>query len=249
MSNKGWIKLHRHLMDKAIWTDSTPEHKTILITLLMMANHKVKEWEWKGEKYVAKPGQFVTSLEKIAINAGKGVSIQNVRTALKKFEKYGFLTNESTNKNRLITIENWESYQCKDEEVTSNQQATNKQLTTNKNVKNDKNINYIYEYWNSKKIITHRKLTKKMETKIKSILKDYSIEEIKEAIDNYAEIVLDDKYWFTHRWTIEEFIQRGFEKFQNRDIAIQNYLKKECGNKNKSETIESSNWRGTDRRF
>src|SRR5690625_4537621 len=132
-------------MDKPIWLESTPEQKVILITLLMMANHKENEWEWKGKPYKVSPGQFITSLESIARNAGKGISIQNVRTALKRFEKYGFLTNKSTNKNRLITIVNWGYYQQEDgdktSKLTSNQQTTNKQLTSNKNVKNDKNEN------------------------------------------------------------------------------------------------------------
>lgn len=144
---QGWIKLHRCLMSKPIWTESTPEQKTILITLLMMANHQGREWEFQGQRYTADPGQFVTSLESIATKCGKGITIQNVRTALKRFEKYEFLTNESTNKNRLITIVNWVIYQSSEDEpnkqtntqLTSNQQATNKQLTTNKNVKNVKN--------------------------------------------------------------------------------------------------------------
>ena len=91
MNDDNWLKLHRDLMDKPIWKSSTPEQKTILITLLMMANYYENEWEWKGLPFKAKPGQFVTSLQSIARNAGKGISIQNVRTALKRFEKYEFL--------------------------------------------------------------------------------------------------------------------------------------------------------------
>ena len=149
MSDRGgWIVLHRKLLDKPIWFESTAEQKVILITLLLMANHAEKEWEWQGQKYVAKPGQFVTSLSKIAKVCGEGISFQNVRTALKRFEKYGFLTNESTNKNRLITINNWAFYQDNpnqpnkqpNKQLTSNQQATNKQLTTNNN---DKQINNV----------------------------------------------------------------------------------------------------------
>ena len=149
MSDRGgWIVLHRKLLDKPIWFESTAEQKVILITLLLMANHAEKEWEWQGQKYVAKPGQFVTSLSKIAEVCGEGISFQNVRTALKRFEKYGFLTNESTNKNRLITINNWAFYQNNsndtnrqpNKQLTSNQQATNKQLTTNNN---DKQINNV----------------------------------------------------------------------------------------------------------
>ncbi len=146
MEHNGWIKLHRILLDKAIWKDSSPEQKTILITLLLMANHTESEWEWKGDRYQCFPGQFRTSLESIAAACGKGISIQNVRTALKKFEKYGFLTNESTKAGRLITICNWEFYQAPEEErnkaspspVAKYQQTPNRQLTTNKNNKNDK---------------------------------------------------------------------------------------------------------------
>lgn len=134
---EGWIKLHRELLEKPIWEGSTPEQKVILITLLTMANHKEKEWEFKGEKYKALPGQFVTSIDSIIKKSGKGISIQNVRTALKRFEKLEFLTDESTKQNRLVTIVNWGLYQQKNNDLTDDltvtQQTTNSHLTTNKN--------------------------------------------------------------------------------------------------------------------
>lgn len=128
----GWFKLHRELMYKPIWVLSTPEQKTILITLLMMANHDRKVWEWKGEKYVCQPGQMITSLKSIAEIAGNGISIKNVRTAIERFEKYEFLANESTNKNRLITICNWDTYQSEKlegDKQTGKQPASSRQLT------------------------------------------------------------------------------------------------------------------------
>lgn len=137
----GWIKLHRELSEKPIWLESTPEQKVILITLLMMANHDKKEWEWQGQPYKAEAGQFVTSLQKIASKCGKGISIQNVRTALNRFKKYEFLTDESTKVNRLITIVNWDVYQTSqtapnkaiNSQLTENSQRANSELTTNKN--------------------------------------------------------------------------------------------------------------------
>lgn len=145
--SQGWVKLHRELLDKPIWLLSTPEQKAILITLLLMANHKDNKWEWNGQQFVCAPGQFITSLEKIAERAGQGVSIQNVRTAIKRFENLEFLTNESTKTGRLITIANWGTYQEYDEpsnkasnkDLTKTSQRANKDLTTNKNDKNDKN--------------------------------------------------------------------------------------------------------------
>lgn len=157
---EGWFKLHRQLFKKAIWLNSTPEQKVILITLLGMANHSGREWEWKGKQFRTEPGMLVTSLESICEKSGKGISIQNVRSALTKFEKYEFLTQEVTKTGRLITVVNWGSYQgSKDEankqsnkevtndqqstnkEVTNSQQTGNKEVTTNKNDKNIKNEN------------------------------------------------------------------------------------------------------------
>lgn len=158
--NLGWIKLHRALLDKTIWINSTPEQKTILITLLLMANHEPNQWEWKGKKYIVKSGEFITSLEKIVAKCGKGITTQNVRSALKRFEKLQFLTNESTKQNRLIKIENWGLYQdeknqpnkATNKEVTNDQQRPNKEVTTNKNDKNDKNDKNIFNNLSNDKL-------------------------------------------------------------------------------------------------
>jgi hypothetical protein len=138
----GWLKLYRELIEKPIWKCTTPEQKAILITLLCMANHEEQEWIWQGKKYKCKPGQFITSLKSIAEKSG--TSIKNVRTALKNFEQiYEFSASESTNKNRLVTITNWELYQSREgkaaSRTASKRQASGKQRATNKNDKNDKN--------------------------------------------------------------------------------------------------------------
>ncbi|MFK5278042.1 replication protein [Lacticaseibacillus paracasei] len=143
MADGGWIKLYRVLLDDDLWIDCTPVQKVVMITLLLMANHKERKWIWQGKKFIAKPGQMVTSLDSIKLKSGKGVSIRAVRTSLTKFENVGFLTSKSTNSGRLLTIANWAKYQEGVEEATNeltgNRQATDKQLTTNKNVKNEKN--------------------------------------------------------------------------------------------------------------
>ena len=110
MSN-GWIKLYRELLDKPIWKLSTPEQKSILITLLLLASHEPNEWEWKGEKFTVQSGQSVTSLDSIKKAAGNGISVRNIRTALVRFEKLGFLANKATKCGRLISVMNWNSYQ------------------------------------------------------------------------------------------------------------------------------------------
>lgn len=197
----GWIKLHRKILKSPIWKDSTQEQKIILITLLLMANHEEKEWVWRGKLYKVTQGQFITSLK--TISEESGTSIQNIRTALKKFELYNFLTNTSTNRNRLITIVNWQLYQgSEDSNQQADQQATNKQLTnkltTNKNIKNNKNIRNkeniyslnnketIEEIWS---IYPEKKGKQKAIEYIEKILNDIPSEELKRAIKRYMEYV------------------------------------------------------------
>lgn len=157
MKNKGWVSVYRELTEKPIWLNSSPEQKTILITILLMVNHEEKEWEWKGQKYTVQPGQMITSLNSIVEKCGKGITTQNVRTALKRFEKLEFLTNKSTKQCRLITIVNWGKYQGAESkpnkrpnnQLTNDQQRPNNQLTTNNNdnnVNNDNNDDDKTEY-------------------------------------------------------------------------------------------------------
>lgn len=148
MNGNGFIKIHRELFKHPIWLNSTAQQKVILIALIEMVNHKPNKWEWNGEQFEVKRGQKVTSLESICAECGKGITIQNVRTALARFEKLGFLTNESTKTGRLITICNYCKWQDNDEEtnkednkeLTDTSQRPNKDLTPNKNDKNDKKI-------------------------------------------------------------------------------------------------------------
>lgn len=150
--NTGFIALHRKLLDSSIWQVTTVEQKVILITLLLMANHSEKKWYWQGEEFICQPGQFITSLPNIVKACGNGLTVQNVRTALKKFENMNFLTDQSTKTGRLITIVNWQVYQGKREvdnrqpnsQLTDSQQTHNRrpnsQLTSNNN---DNNITMI----------------------------------------------------------------------------------------------------------
>jgi len=147
MANDGWIKLYRKTQQSDMYKNLNSKQRDVMINCLMLANHQTKSWEWNGEIYTCKPGQFITSLSNLQKVCAKDVSIQNIRTAIKKLEKWQFLTNKSTKSGRLITIVNWGKYQSgynetnkdNNKELTKSQQRTNKELTTNKNVKNDNN--------------------------------------------------------------------------------------------------------------
>lgn len=170
--NEGWISLHRFLLKKPIWKTSTPEQKTVLIAILLMVDHSSNEWEWKGKPFKTKPGEMITSYNSIIKKSGKGISLQNVRSSLKRFKKYEFLTYEPTHRGLHISITNWETYQNPKNEpnrptntpVTDHQQTGNRPVTPNNNVNNENNDNnvnkkqtekdFLLEYLNSKIIET-----------------------------------------------------------------------------------------------
>ncbi len=87
-------------------------------------------------------------------------------------------------------------------------------------------INVIYDFWNSQRIVVHRKLTPDIASAIKAELKDSSDVEILQAIKNYAEIQKGDQYWFNYAWTLKDFLKRGIDKFLDLEIAKSNYLVK-----------------------
>lgn len=145
----GFFVVYRELFDKPIWLNSTPEQIKVLILIIGLANHTGKKWEWEGQQFTCERGQFITSLPRLVAQCGKGVSTQNVRTALKRFEKLEFLTDKATPQGRLITICNYRDYQdIKNEDntqtnrqLTDDQQTPNRHLTPTNNVNNVNHVN------------------------------------------------------------------------------------------------------------
>jgi DNA-binding transcriptional MerR regulator len=130
----GWIKIHRKFLDWEWFNKSEAVH--LFMYLVLKANHK--DGQWQGIDI--KKGQFVTSFGKISSDTG--ISLQTIRTLLKKFEKTNEINIQTTNKFTIVTLCKYECYQQENEptntQLTNEQQTTNKQLTTNKNDKNEK---------------------------------------------------------------------------------------------------------------
>jgi hypothetical protein len=111
MKKDGWIKLYRKLQDSSIYKNLNSKQRDVLIQCLLMANHQPNKWEWNGEIKECKAGQFITSLSSLKEKCAEDVSIQNIRTALEKLEKWNFIEDQSTRNGRLITVVNWSKYQ------------------------------------------------------------------------------------------------------------------------------------------
>lgn len=126
-----YIKLHRHMLDWE-WFSCA---KTLSVFLYVLLKANNREGNWKGTKI--QRGQLITSAG--CISLATGLTIQNVRTCLERLVMTKEIEKISTNKFSLITVTQYDFYQCKDIYVTNKQQTTNIQLTTNKKDKKDKN--------------------------------------------------------------------------------------------------------------
>ena len=105
-------------------------------------------------------------------------------------------------------------------------QRKGKERKGNKRKEKNKDIHFrIFSYWNSRKIIIHKSLTEKMTRAINGRLNEKHTEkEIICSIKNYAQILSSKDYYFKYKWTLQEFLQRGFDKFLDWETAKSNYL-------------------------
>lgn len=254
-TGEGFIILARSTYkNSSTWQNLTPEQKVVMITLLMMANHKENKW-WDGNKFVTvKRGQLITSLDKLVKSCGKGITIKKTRTALEKLEKMGFLASKSTNQYRLINIDNYDFYQTignyEASERAKRGQSEGKARATNKNVKNVKNgkkdIYSVFDYWNTKSsLVNHKKNTSEIEESISKALKKYTVEIIREAIDRLDRANLDSEYFYQNRWALVNFLtqKNGIKNWIDEGQEwerYKQYLEQQSGSKSTNHNIDTS---------
>lgn len=145
-TESGWIKLNKKILKWGWYSDANV--KITFLHLLLIATYE--DCEYLGIKL--KRGQAIIGSEKTAEQIG--ITRQQLRTALKKLEKFGEISKKSTNKFTIVTVENYNKYQSvngsgnqriTNEQPTSNQRITNEQPhLRNKEYKNNKNIRNIY---------------------------------------------------------------------------------------------------------
>lgn len=124
--DEGYILLYRKMLNWEWMSDANT--LAVFIYCLLRAN-------WRDGKFQGtevRRGEFVTSIASLA--GELGLSVQNIRTALRHLESTGEITSKSHAKYRIIAISHYDDYQCPNKvannQLTSIQQATNKQLTT-----------------------------------------------------------------------------------------------------------------------
>lgn len=139
MANRGYVKLHRQLLEWEWWDD--PQMVHVWIYFLLKANYQDSKWHGID----IPRGSFVTSID--TISKDTHLSVREIRTCLNKLKTTGEVTIKATNRYSVITICKYDIYNSvdaesdkpsdtqQDKQETSKRQTRDKQATTDNNNK------------------------------------------------------------------------------------------------------------------
>lgn len=133
-----YVKISRKILDWEWYTDVNT--KVVFFHILLKAN-------WKNGRFQGMEiprGSFVTSYQSLAEETG--LTVMNVRTAIKHLKLTQEITVSQHSKFSVITVKNYDAYQTANKvasnQLTGNQQATNRQLTTIEEGKKERKEEY-----------------------------------------------------------------------------------------------------------
>lgn len=213
--NKSYFKMFRSFLTWE-WYDDTVV-KSLFLHCLLSANFKEKNWHGQ----IIKPGQFVTSLPKLAHSLN--FTIQRIRTAIFKLKSTKEITVYSTSVYSIITVNNWEQYQENNMPFnmhsTVEQQSSNSRATTTNNEENEKNDKYIlslqnfknenptFKFWGE---LENVGLTEKQYCSLQVMIMNTNklnqyIEELSENIATKKELEFDFKFPDMHKIRIKKY--------------------------------------------
>ncbi|MBT8187835.1 MAG: hypothetical protein KJO73_09105 [Croceitalea sp.] len=214
----GWVKIHRKLLNSRY--GKSIELLGLWTYLILRANHAQKFFTSKGVKLC--PGQLATGRKQIAKDLG--INEHKVDRLLKKLEIEQQIEQQTFNKYRIISIVNWSSYQKSEhvvEQQVSNNRATSEQQVStiqeckNKRIKEKKgarrNAEEILDYYLTKNLVDHRKNTHLIAEVEKALgkRKNYTADEIMEAIANLDHIYNSPEFLWSTKWGILELLNQS----------------------------------------
>lgn len=192
--SKGFIALHRKLLDNAIC--AKPNYLAVWIYILLRANYKEKDIIWNNKKVTLKRGQFIGSISKIAKHFN--LSTGTVSYILDYFISERMLERSSTFKFTLFTVLNYDVYQKVERFSESKLKANRKQIETDNKDNKDNNINKKTKK-SSVKILENKKTIQDLKKKFKNIDVDLELEKMKDWLKSNGKTYKDYKA-FARNW-------------------------------------------------
>lgn len=179
MAREGFVKNHRKTLDNPIVCKDS-DHFAIWHYLLYEAKFKPCASLFGGKKIILQPGQLTTGRRQISEHFH--IAESKVQRVLKTFENEQMIEQQTSNKNRLISIVGWEQYQIceqQNEQPVNNKRTTTEQpVNTPKECKNERMKEYIKYIYRRAPAELHKTLDDfiEMRKKIKSPATDRALE-------------------------------------------------------------------------
>ena len=104
---EGWIKLHRSIIDSAVFSDA--DVLKVWIWLLCNVAYDDHDVVYLGKVIPLKRGQIITGRQKLSQQIG--MSEGKIYRATNILKSLGNITVKSNNRYSIITVENWLKYQ------------------------------------------------------------------------------------------------------------------------------------------
>lgn len=216
---RGYITLHRKITEWEWYQDGNTFR--VFVHCLLKSNHEEKKWQG----HIIERGSFITSNNNLSVELG--LTLQQVRTSLKKLEDSGAIVKEATTKNTIIKIPNYHDYQSSNKQKKEEPKKEQKPKEVKpKVVKKEKQL-----YGEFKKVELD-------EDQYNKALEVYgSVEILNEAIqvlDNYLEITPKKKYanhYAVLNGWVKDSLNEKYSKKQNNnlnevDIVLEEELQK-----------------------
>ena len=212
---ESWIKLHRKFLEWEWYCKSEMVH--LFLHLLLKANAEDRRWQGM----VIRRGQLITSYD--SLHTQTGLSVRTLRTCITILINTGEIERKTTNKFSIITICNYESYQCaefgNDKQETSEGQTIDqpKPKKTKEQIKADTDKR-MKQFYNS----------------LVPFVQTYGKQMVREFYDYWSET---NKSESRMRWEQEKtwVLERRLEYWSRRN---KNYNNKSNENANRSDSSE-----------
>ena len=107
--------------------------------------------------------------------------------------------------------------------------STDLELSTESELSNDNTnpVRDLFDHYLSKGIINHSKITGPMKSAISARLKDYTYEQLVQAIDNYATVYKNDKYFFHTKYGLTDLMRdKDIRRFIDDAEPLKNLLER-----------------------
>ena len=118
---RGWVAFLREWLDDPI-INKDADHLALWIYLVANAVYKPTHATLGGKQITLQPGQFATGRKRLSANTG--IEESKITRTLNELQNAHLIEQQTTNKNRLISIPCWASLQ-NDEHLTERQNFSN----------------------------------------------------------------------------------------------------------------------------